>query len=52
MDNKRYMLQRKKNLIELRNLIYNRTKLNMKIRSVQRDMDSWDKALLSSEEDE
>lgn len=49
-DPKKYIDQRKSNLKELRNLIYERSKLNSKIRFIQREMNNWDRVLLNDEE--
>jgi len=46
MESKRYLEQRRKNLIQLRDLITERGKINSKIRQVRKEMYGWDTVLM------
>lgn len=47
--NIKYIEKRKKLLQETKELIYQRTELNKRIRSTKTDMEAWDRALLQEE---
>jgi len=46
--NEKYIIHRKKGLIELRKLVYDRDILNRNIRKVKKELTAWDNNLISN----
>lgn len=44
---KKYVHQRKRMLKEMKSLVYQRTQLSKQVRDLQRDMNAWDRALIT-----
>lgn len=46
LSGKRYMDKRKEMLLEMQRLVYERQKFNNDIRSLKKEMDAWDRAMI------
>jgi len=44
---KKYICQRKRMLKEMKTLVYQRTQISKQIRDVTREMNAWDRALIT-----
>ena len=44
---KKYLVMRRKGLKEMKNLVYDRSILNDNIRKLRKEMEAWDRALIT-----